>query len=112
MAMSTPEELAERLQAYVMSGAASVSTADTEYIASCVEEAIELVENTVGDATVPDSVLDRAVIEAGSELFNRRTAPNGISQFAAADGAPVRIARDPMVAARPILAPFLPLGFA
>lgn len=112
MALATNEELVERLKAYVSAGATSTSEADDEYLTSCVAESKELVEHEVGSHTVPDPVLERAIIEAGSELYNRRSAPNGISQFAAADGSAIRVARDPMVAARPILAPFLPLGFA
>ena len=63
--------------------------------------------------TIPEAVLRRAILEVGSELFHRRQAPNGFPQFATPDGGQAqRIARDPMVAARPILAPFLPMGFA
>lgn len=113
MARATQEELEERLTAYVTSGAAFTSQDDGEYITACVVEAMELVNHEIGDATtVPDPVADRAVIEVGSELYNRRSAPNGISQFASPDGGAVRIARDPMVAARPLLAPYLGLGFA
>ena len=57
-------------------------------------------------------VQERAVLEVGSELFHRRNAPNGVAQFAALDGAPIRVARDPMVAARPLLSPYLGGGFA
>lgn len=104
--------LAERLQAYVTPGATTVSGADVEFIAECLAQATELVEIACGEALdrVPPTVLDRAIIEAGSELYNRRSAPNGISQFAAADGSAIRVARDPMVAARPLLQPYLPLG--
>jgi len=53
---------------------------------------------------VPPVVLDRAIKEVGSELFHRRQAPGGVAQFAGLDGAPIRVARDPMVSAYPILA--------
>lgn len=89
------------------------STHDDAFIKSCVETAEALVTAYVGNTEIPAAILNRAVLEAGSELFHRRQAPNGIAQFANADGTPgIRVARDPMVAARPILAPFLPLGFA
>jgi hypothetical protein len=101
-----------RLTNYVKSGASSVSTADAAYVSECLAEATALVENEVGTATVPPVVLSRAIIEVGSELYNRRAAPNGISQFTAGDGGAIRVARDPMVAGRPILSPFLPGGFA
>lgn len=111
--MATPELLAE-MKAYVTPGATNVSSADDAFIASCLETAIALVDNRCGTAKdkVPLAVLHRAYIEAGSELFNRRAAPNGISQYAASDGSAIRVARDPMVAAEPILSPYLGLGFA
>ena len=59
----------------------------------------------------PDPVVDRAVLETGAELYHRRSARNGISQFATPDTvSPMRIARDPLVAARPLLAPYLWAG--
>ncbi|MFL0202126.1 hypothetical protein ACHFI2_16305, partial [Exiguobacterium acetylicum] len=73
---------------------------------------LALVAQLAGPHTVPAEIRDRAVIEAGSELFHKRQAPNGISQYADASGTPLRVARDPMNVARVILAPFLPLGFA
>lgn len=116
-------EFVAALTAYVASGAHSVGTADQAFIAACADEAIALVDNlagvtytvedpTVPVSTVPPTVLNRAYLEVGSELYNRRSAPNGISQFTSADGSAIRVARDPLVAARPILAPFLPLGFS
>lgn len=96
------------LREYVGAG-----TVDEAFAAECVATADALVSAFVGSAEIPAEIRDRAVLEVGSELFHRRQAPNGIAQFAAADGTPgVRVARDPMVAARPILAPFVPLGFA
>lgn len=108
---STPAELAERLKAYVTPGATHV-VVDEAFVEQCIEEASALVAAAIGTANVPGEIVDRATVEAGSELFHRRQAPNGISQFAAPDGGHQRIARDPMNAARAILAPFLPLGFA
>lgn len=111
--MATPELIAS-LTAYVKPGAASVSSSDEAFISDCVDEAVALVDNECGTDIdrVPVSVLNRAYIEVGSELYNRRAAPNGISQFASADGSAIRVARDPLVAARPILLPFLRGGFA
>lgn len=61
---------------------------------------------------VPVEVLNEAVLNVTAELFNRKNAKNGVLQFATPDSSPVRIARDPMVAGRPILDPFLPAGIA
>jgi hypothetical protein len=67
----------------------------------------------VGTATVNADVLLRAKIECGSELFHRRSAPNGIAQFATLDGgSAVRVARDPMIGAYPLLTPYVGLGVA
>lgn len=98
----------DELKAYV--GASHV---DDDFVDSCWHEAIALVDKFVGSATVNADVLNRAYLECGSELFHRRSAPNGVAQFATLDGgSAVRVARDPMVAAYPILAPWVGLGFA
>lgn len=93
--------------------AAYVGVEPDEYVAECVEAATDLVAEHVGAAKVPESVMARAVREVGAELFHRKSAPSGVKQFATEfGGTPLRIARDPMVAARPLLAPYLPGGFA
>ena len=74
----------------------------------CFEEAQALVSKYVGAAVVPEVILDRAYLEVGADLFNRRSAPNGIQnqQYATVDGvgfAPMRISRDPLAAAYKIL---------
>ena len=73
-----------------------------------------LVASQVGSATIPDDVRARAVLEVAAELYHRRSAPNGIKNFADGfDGtAAIRVARDALVAARPLLAPYLPLAIS
>lgn len=107
------DRLAGRLRAYVTPDARHVNI-DEEYVTACTAEALALVAQIAGSyaAQLPAAIIDRAVIEAGSELFHKRQAPAGISQFADAAGTPMRVARDPMNVARVIVAPFLPLGFA
>jgi hypothetical protein len=83
---------------------------DDDYIQECLDEATALVEAFIGSATVPDVAKDRAVLETLSELYHRRNAPNGLSQFAGYDGQAVRVARDPMVGAYPILGRFMVIG--
>lgn len=87
---------------------------DNDYVDDCWHEAEALVINMCGDAiaNVPAVILQRAKLNCGSELYHQRSAPQGISQFASADGSVVRVARDPMVAAVKILQPFLPIGAA
>lgn len=84
---------------------------DSEFVQQCWDEAYALVSAFVGGVDIPQSVGDRAVLETASELFHRRNAPNGIAQFAAFDGSPVRVARDPMTPAYPILARVMVVGF-
>lgn len=108
---SERDELIEALSSYVTPGARRASL-DADYVGACVDEATALVGQAIGTIDVPAAVRSRAIIEAGSELFHRMQAPSGITQFAGLDGTPMRMARDPMVGARAILAPFLPLGFA
>lgn len=90
------------------------SDEDSAFVKECWDSAVALVTNRIGPNTalVPTSIRDSAYLAVGAEFFHKRQAPNGIAQFAALDGAPVRVARDPMVAGNAILDPFLPMGFA
>lgn len=89
------------------------SHTDLALLHSCAQQAAELVDAYIGDGEVPCSIRERAIIEVGVELFHRRNAPGGITQFATLEGAsPVRMARNPMVAAYPLLDPFLSAGLA
>lgn len=83
-------------------------------VARCEAEATELVSKHVGTATVPAVIIDRAVLEVGADLFYRRAARNGIVSFGNGVEAAsvIRINRDPMTQAYPLLAPYLGLGFA
>lgn len=99
---------AANLQTFV-----GASDAKLPFVTQCFDEATVLVTDHIGvTETVPVVIKDRAVLEVGAELYHRQATKNGIAQFATTDGAPVRVARDPMVAARPILAPYLGLGIA
>lgn len=78
----------------------------TEYdndqlIQACLDDAVILVDQFVGLATVPDSIMDRCYFIVTADLWERRNAPNGVAnqQFITADGipsTPVRIALDPL----------------
>lgn len=89
---------------------------DIAYVEQCYGEALSLVTAYVGTidpvTAIPDEVLERAYLEVGSELYHRRQAPNGVAQFSTFDGAPIRVARDPMVGAYPLLQRYLGLGMA
>lgn len=88
--------------------------ASDPYLETCVTEAIELVNHAIGDATVPEAVRDLATREVAADIYHRRSARNGVAGFDDSDitPAPVRINRDPMVAARPILRPYLGVAIA
>ncbi len=82
-----------------------------DFIQSCLDSGTALVENYVGDIeTVPATIMDQGVLICASELFHRRSAPNGIAQFASMDGSPVRVAKDPMGAVYPLLLPYVGWG--
>lgn len=103
-----PDPRIEQLRLYC-----GAPASDAMFVAECLGQANELVTRFVRQASVPSMILDRAVIEVGSELFHRRQAPNGIAQFATMEGqSPIRVARDPMIAAYPILQPFTGVGIA
>lgn len=89
------------------------SAAEAGIIAECEATALQLVTAHVGTATVPTEVLRTAVREVGADLFHRRKSRNGVTTFAGVDGAtPVRLNRDPLTAAYPILRPYLPAVLA
>lgn len=85
----------------------TATPADEAQAKDAWDTAFVLVTTYVGAAEVPTVIFDRAVLEVGSELFHRKNAPNGVAQFNTFDAAPIRVARDPMVAAYPLLAPYL-----
>lgn len=87
----------EQFREYV--GTAEVS----QFVDDCLELAKEWVSSYVGSAVVPQATIDLSVLNVASEEFHRRSAPNGVAQFAAMDGAPVRVALDPSNHARRLL---------
>lgn len=100
----------DKLAKYVQGDLAS----DAAYLQECVTEGTELVTHHIGAVPVPPSVTDRAVLEVAADLYYRRRSRNGVSVFDGPDGMPepMRISRNPMLAAAPILAPYLGVGIA
>ena len=93
-----------QLQAYV-------GTKETgDFIEGCLATGKVLVANYIGTKPVPTTISDQAVLTVSSELFHRRSAPNGIAQFADFGGQAVRVARDPMTSVYPLLLPFVGIG--
>ena len=91
----------EEFQAYV-------GTDETgDFIESCLSAGNAQVGRYIGDIeTVPNEVHRQAILICSSELFHRRSAPNGVAQFASMDGSPIRVAKDPMNAVYPLLMPY------
>ena len=81
-----------------------------EFINSCLTAGHALVDRYQGDAEVPSQVHVQAVLITASEIFHRRSTPQGIAQFASNEGSPVRVARDPMIAVYPLLLPYVGYG--
>lgn len=90
---------------------------DDVAIQGCHAQALALVTkmNRVWDSeseafvtsAAPVDIVDRSVLAVGAELYWQTKAKNGIAQFATLDDAPVRIARDPKLAAIPLLSPWV-----
>jgi hypothetical protein len=99
--MTTVVTLAD-LQAYI-------GTEETgSFIQSCLDSGTAQVANYVGVITVvPDEIHRQGTLICSSELFHRRSAPNGIAQFASMDGSAIRVAKDPMGAVYPLLLPYV-----
>ena len=89
-----------------------------EMLATASEaEATELVTALVGASNpykVPASVISRAVLEVGANLYHRKSSNNGIVSFTSPDGmeSGMRITRDPLSVAFPLLRPYMPMGLA
>jgi hypothetical protein len=86
---------------------AYVGTDETDFPQECLTAGTALVTRYIGEVEdIPTSIQDQAILIASSELFHRRSAPNGVAQFASFDGSPVRVAKDPMNAVYPLLLPY------
>lgn len=63
-------------------------------------------------AAVPQAVLEQATLSAATSLHHTEQAPHGVANFGDLDATPVRVGRDPLTAARPLLRPFVGVGIA
>lgn len=90
---------------------AYVGTDEVDFPQECLDAGLALITRFIGAVTtVPATLKDQATLIASSELFHRRSAPNGVAQFASLDGAPVRVAKDPLGAVYPLLMPYTGYG--
>jgi hypothetical protein len=84
---------------------------DSDFVEEVLKAGKQLVNAYIGEVdTVPHDVHVQAILICASELFHRRSAPNGVAQFASFDGSPIRVAKDPMNAVYPLLQRFV--GYA
>lgn len=92
---------------------ASIASVPDDDVDLALSVAGALITAHVGEANVPIDVLDRAKLLVAVEQINQDKAPNGVVNQAYATGegdvvsTPVRIGRDPMKPAYPILAPWV-----
>lgn len=95
----------EEFKAYVGTDEAS------DFVEQCLDAGKQLVNAYIGAIEdVPHEVHVQAILICASEFFHRRSAPNGVAQFASFDGSPIRVAKDPMNAVYPLLQRFV--GYA
>lgn len=103
--------MATTLQQFVQAAAR-----DEAFVTDCAAEAEAMVAHRlrgVPEGAVPPAVRARAVLEAGADLYWRRSARNGIAAFDAPEGVQtMRIGRDPMASAEAVLRPYLGFGIA
>ena len=86
----------------------------------CLAEAADLLGKHIADGgadvdDIPATVYDRALLVTAAELFNQSKSPNGFvnQQFEDGSGTIVRLSRDPLSPAYPLLSRWVaPLGFA
>ncbi|WP_314148234.1 hypothetical protein [uncultured Leifsonia sp.] len=86
---------------------------DVNYARSTEAEARQLVEDFIGKDNpykVPESIVERAVLEVGADLYYRKASRNGVVQMEGVEPQLFRLNRDPMAAAYPLLRRYLVMG--
>lgn len=92
--------------------AGGASTIEPAEIADMVDDAVQMLQAYVGSSVIPDRIANRAVLEVARELNTRALNPGGVFSAFADAGSPVRLARDPLRAVYPMLAPYVRPGLA
>lgn len=75
----------------------------------CLESAAELLKELIDKKVVPSKTLERAQMLVANEMLQQDLAPNGLLNQQFDNGnetIPIRIGRDPLRPAYPLLAPF------
>ena len=86
-------------------------TATDAELTPVLTSATHLVDKATSGRDVPGEILTLAVHKVAAELWAARDAVGGIVAGYSDLGGSVRLARDPMIAARPILAPWIGVAF-
>lgn len=76
---------------------------DDVFLTGLLSEAQALIVAYVGHTDLPEAVMDNAVTQVTRELWFRRDAPAGITQFASMDGVGLRVSTDPLISVYPLL---------
>jgi hypothetical protein len=89
----------------------NAATLSEQQATALCEQAAALIDQHARTACIPDKVRVLACVAVARDLHTATQAPGGVySPFG--DGGAVRLARDPMKAAYPLLAPYVGGGFA
>lgn len=86
---------------------------DAPYATTCAAEATQMVNDFIGEGNpyqVPASVVARAVLEVGADLYYRKASRNGVVGLDSTEPQVFRLNRDPMAAAYPLLRRYLVMG--
>lgn len=86
---------------------------DLPFSAESAEVAQQMVTDFIGDGNpfgVPESVVARAVLEVGADLYYRKASRNGVATMDGVEPQLFRLNRDPMAAAYPLLRRYLVMG--
>lgn len=92
--------------------AGGASTLEPTDISEMIDTAVQMVRSYVGASEIPDKIAHRAVLEVAREINTRMLSPGGVFSAFADAGSPVRLARDPLRAVYPMLAPYVRPGLA
>lgn len=79
--------------------------AKEESLAAVLAQAVDLVTMYVGSKEVPQVILDGAILETGSKLYQKRYTQAGT--YGDATGVTVMAPRDPMITSYPLLDPYV-----
>ena len=83
---------------------------DDEFLGQCLETAADLISEYLDGAYVPEAVIKQAGLIAAGDIYQRRSSPQGLSQFATQDGMPIRVPKDPLNGTYPLLQQYVEVG--